>query len=63
MVSFIKFQDKEMEEFEAERKKLIKNHEDKKSSIMKRYWEEILDLEKDLETELNQLMEKYKSST
>ncbi|KAF2293749.1 hypothetical protein GH714_004468 [Hevea brasiliensis] len=59
MVSFIKSQDKEIEEFEAERKKLIESHEDKKSSIMKRYWEELLELEKELENELNQLMEKY----
>ncbi|KAJ9158635.1 hypothetical protein P3X46_024200 [Hevea brasiliensis] len=59
IVSFIKIQDKEMEEFEAERKKLIKSHEDKKASIMKKYWEELLELEKKLENDLNQLMEKY----
>ncbi|KAF2293758.1 hypothetical protein GH714_004513 [Hevea brasiliensis] len=59
MVSFIKSQDKEIQEFDAERKKLIESHEDKKSSIMKRYWEELLELEKELENELNQLMEKY----
>ncbi|CAK7357013.1 unnamed protein product [Dovyalis caffra] len=47
--TFIKLQDKEMEEFKAERKKLIKSHEDEKAALMKIYWEELLELEKKFE--------------
>ncbi|KAB5548191.1 hypothetical protein DKX38_011597 [Salix brachista] len=56
---FIKIQDKEMEEFKAERKKLIRRHEDEKGALMKIYWEELLGLEKEFENELTLLIDKY----
>lgn len=56
---FIKIQDKEMEEFEAERKKLIRRHGDEKAAFMKIYWEELLVLEKKFEDELTLLIDKY----
>ncbi|GLT27890.1 hypothetical protein SLA2020_028580 [Shorea laevis] len=56
---FITFQDEKMEEFEAERQKLMKIHQEKKSEIMQRYWGELLELEKQLEQEATMLMEKY----
>jgi hypothetical protein len=56
---FIKIQDKEMEEFEAERKKLIRRHGDEKAVFMKIYWEELLVLEKKFEDELTLLIDKY----
>ncbi|KAG5248521.1 protein SUPPRESSOR OF GENE SILENCING [Salix suchowensis] len=56
---FIKIQDKEMEEFKAERKKLIRRHEDEKAALMKIYWEELLGLEKEFENELTLLIDKY----
>ncbi|KDP38895.1 hypothetical protein JCGZ_05052 [Jatropha curcas] len=52
-------QGKEMEEFEAERKRLIKSHEDKKALALIKHWEELVLMEKELENELTQLMEKY----
>ncbi|XP_011007984.1 PREDICTED: protein SUPPRESSOR OF GENE SILENCING 3-like isoform X3 [Populus euphratica] len=56
---FIKIQDKEMEEFEAERKKLIRRHGDEKAALMKIYWEELLVLEKEFEDELTLLIDKH----
>lgn len=56
---FIKIQDNEMEEFEAERKKMIRRHGDKKAALMKIYWEELLVLEKKFEDELTLLIDKY----
>ncbi|WCJ18254.1 Protein SUPPRESSOR OF GENE SILENCING 3 [Euphorbia peplus] len=54
-----KLQEKEMEEFEVARKNLISSHEDKKGLVMKRYREELLELEKEFENEISQLMENY----
>jgi len=48
-----------MEEFEAERKKLIRRHGDEKAAFMKIYWEELLVLEKKFEDELTLLIDKY----
>ena len=56
---FIKIQDKEMEEFEAERKKLIRRHGDEKAALMKIYWEKLLVLEREFEDELTLLIDKY----
>ena len=56
---FIKIQDKEMEEFKVERKKLIRKHEDEKAALMKIYWEELLGLEKEFKNELTLLIDKY----
>ncbi|XP_002528614.3 protein SUPPRESSOR OF GENE SILENCING 3 [Ricinus communis] len=52
--------DKEME---MEREKLIKSHEDKKAVLIKRCCEELLNLEKEFENELTQLMRKYKNNS
>ncbi|KAK4756351.1 hypothetical protein SAY87_006478 [Trapa incisa] len=59
MESFIKLQDKEMEEFEAEKEKLIREHEEKVKAMKKRQWEEEVELEKQFDIELSVLMNKY----
>ncbi|KAE9456158.1 hypothetical protein C3L33_11948, partial [Rhododendron williamsianum] len=56
---FVKSQDKEMEEFVSEREKLVEAYEDDKISMNKRHFEEEVQLEKDFDTALNQLMDKY----
>ncbi|KAF7112747.1 hypothetical protein RHSIM_RhsimUnG0197500 [Rhododendron simsii] len=56
---FVKSQDREMEEFVSEREKLVKAYEDDKISMNKRHFEEEVQLEKDFDTALNQLMNKY----
>jgi len=56
---FIKLQDEEMEEFAAQREKLIEAHEEEMIAMKRRYWEEEVELEKKLNAELNRLMEKY----
>jgi hypothetical protein len=57
--SFIKSQDKDMRQFEAERDNILKINEEKKLALKKKYWEEQVELEKELENELSQLMNKY----
>lgn len=57
--NFIKFQDKEMEEFVAEREKLIKEHEEKVKAMKRRHWEDEVELEKEFNAELTILMDKY----
>lgn len=57
--SFLKPQDKEMKQFEAEREKIKKIHEEKKLALKKKQWQEQVELEKELENELTQLMDKY----
>ncbi|KAH7848678.1 hypothetical protein Vadar_006038 [Vaccinium darrowii] len=56
---FVKSQDKEMEEFVSVREKLVKTYEDNKISMKQRHFEEVVQLEKDFDTALNQLMNKY----
>ncbi|KAF7126605.1 hypothetical protein RHSIM_Rhsim11G0171500 [Rhododendron simsii] len=56
---FVKSQDKEMEEFVSEREKLVTAYEDDKISMNKRHFEEEVQLEKEFDTALNQLMNKY----
>lgn len=48
-----------MEEFEAEREKLMKSHQDQTLAITQRYWEELIELEEGFEKELTLLMGKY----
>jgi hypothetical protein len=60
--SFIKSQDKDMRQFEAERDNILKINEEKKLALKKKYWEEQVELEKELENELSQLMNKYSLS-
>ncbi|CAB4278631.1 unnamed protein product [Prunus armeniaca] len=57
--NFIKSQEKEMEEFVEERDMLIKAHEDNRAAMKRRHWEEEVELEKDFDAKLTQLMEKY----
>ncbi|XWS55214.1 hypothetical protein CRYUN_Cryun10bG0155500 [Craigia yunnanensis] len=52
-------QEKKMEEFDAEREKLMKSHQDRRLAITQRYWEELVEFEKRFEKELTLLMEKY----
>ncbi|KAI9103669.1 hypothetical protein K1719_023292 [Acacia pycnantha] len=59
--SFIRLQDKEMREFEAERDKLVKIHEEKKLALKKKMWQEEVELEKEFENELTQLMNRFTS--
>ncbi|XP_076898315.1 protein SUPPRESSOR OF GENE SILENCING 3-like [Bidens hawaiensis] len=49
----------EMKEFEEEREKLVKMHEEKKAELKSRYWKEEIELEKGFDAELTRLMEKY----
>ncbi|GAU43296.1 hypothetical protein TSUD_389950 [Trifolium subterraneum] len=57
--SFIKSQDKDMRQFEAERDNILKINEEKKLALKKKYWQEQVELEKELENELSELMNKY----
>ncbi|KAF3444205.1 hypothetical protein FNV43_RR13895 [Rhamnella rubrinervis] len=59
IAKFIKFQDKEMEEFVLERDILIKSHEEKMNAMRRRHLEEEVELEKELDGKLTELMEKY----
>ncbi|XP_039063044.1 protein SUPPRESSOR OF GENE SILENCING 3-like [Hibiscus syriacus] len=57
--NFIAIQEKKMKEFEVEREKLMKSHQDRRLVITQRYWEELVELEKGFENELTLLLEKY----
>lgn len=57
--NFIKYQEREMEDFVAERDMLIKAHGDDKAAMKRRHWEEEVELEKEFDTKLTQLMDKY----
>lgn len=59
IAKFIKFQNEEMEAFVAERDKLIKVHEEKMTAMRQRQWNEEVELEKEFDSELSHLMEKY----
>ncbi|KDP24215.1 hypothetical protein JCGZ_25872 [Jatropha curcas] len=59
MEKFIQFQDKEMEDYVAERDGLIKAHEEKFAAMKRRHWEEEMELEKQFDAELTSLMGKY----
>lgn len=59
VAKFIKFQEKEMEDFVAEREELIKVHEEKMAAMKRRHWDEEVEVEKEFNAELTRLMEKY----
>ncbi|KAL2497988.1 RNA-dependent RNA polymerase [Abeliophyllum distichum] len=59
IAKFIQLQDKEMEEFVVERKKLMKAHEDRMVALKRKHGEEEVALEKEFDDEFNRLMEKY----
>ncbi|XP_043711398.1 protein SUPPRESSOR OF GENE SILENCING 3-like [Telopea speciosissima] len=56
---FIHAQQEVVEEFEAEREKLIRSHETKKAEMKKRHYAEEIGLEKEFETSMTELMLKY----
>ncbi|KAJ0488349.1 putative protein SUPPRESSOR OF GENE SILENCING 3 [Helianthus annuus] len=49
----------EMKEFEEEREKLMKQHEEKIAEMKSRHWKEQLEIENGFDAELAQLMSKY----
>ncbi|WZZ74988.1 hypothetical protein YC2023_086358 [Brassica napus] len=57
--SFIECQEKEMKEFVEEREKLIEEQEKKMADLKKKYFEEMLDLERGFDKALEQLMSKH----
>ncbi|GAB4835481.1 Protein SUPPRESSOR OF GENE SILENCING [Ancistrocladus abbreviatus] len=58
-VKFIEQQDKEMEEYVAEREIMEKLHEEKKMEMKKRHWAEELELAKQFGDALTKLMDRY----
>ena len=62
IASFIKFQDKEMEQFVEERDKLTSIHEDMKRTLKQNYWKEEVELEKSYEIQVTKLIEKFAPS-
>ncbi|CAN1342659.1 Protein SUPPRESSOR OF GENE SILENCING 3 [Linum perenne] len=56
---FIQLQEKEMDEFVEEREKLVKLHEEKYVAMRRKHWEDEVDLEKEFDLQLTDLMNKY----
>ncbi|KAI3979491.1 hypothetical protein MKX01_001683 [Papaver californicum] len=56
---FIESQSKGIEQFEAERESLIKLHEEKKAELKRKHLQEEVDLEKEFDTSLTELMNRY----
>ena len=63
MARFIDSQVKGVEEFEAEREKLMLIHEEKKDEIRRKFLEEEVNLEQLFDAALTKLMEKYAPTT
>ncbi|XP_014505554.1 protein SUPPRESSOR OF GENE SILENCING 3 [Vigna radiata var. radiata] len=61
-LKFVEFQDKEMENFVAEEEKLRKAHKENVAAMIKRHWEEKVQLEESFNEGLSKLMEKYSLS-
>ncbi|KAM7518012.1 hypothetical protein LguiB_016974 [Lonicera macranthoides] len=61
VAKYIDLQDKRMDEFVGKRDKLMENHREKKAALKQKYLQDEIELEKELENELNQLMETYKT--
>ncbi|XP_038997751.1 protein SUPPRESSOR OF GENE SILENCING 3-like [Hibiscus syriacus] len=59
IAKFLNFQDQEMQAFAGERDMLIKVHEQKMAAMRQRHWQEEVELEKEFDSELSHLMEKY----
>ncbi|BAT86797.1 hypothetical protein LR48_Vigan09g270000 [Vigna angularis] len=53
---------KEIMQLGSEREKIMKIHEEKWLALKKKQWQELVELEKELENELTQLMDKYASN-
>lgn len=56
---FIDSQTKGIEEFEAEREKILQAHGDKKTELKRNYLADDIELEKEFVEALSKLMEKY----
>ncbi|KAE9587359.1 hypothetical protein Lal_00004525 [Lupinus albus] len=61
-LKFVEVQDKEMENFVAEKEKLCHAHEESLAAMRKRHWEEEVQMETKFNDELAKLMEKYSPS-
>ncbi|XP_061376109.1 protein SUPPRESSOR OF GENE SILENCING 3 [Gastrolobium bilobum] len=61
-LKFVEVQDKEMENFVAEKEKLYHAHEESIAAMRLRHWEEEVQMEKMFDEELTKLMEKYSPS-
>lgn len=62
-LKFVEIQDKEMEDFVAEKEKLFQAHEDNLAAMRRRHWEEEVQMEKTFDEQLAELMEKYSPSS
>ena len=61
MAKYIDLQDKRLDEFVGKRDELMENHREKKAALKQKYLLDEIELEMELENELNQLMETYKT--
>ncbi|KAL4393819.1 hypothetical protein AHAS_Ahas02G0090100 [Arachis hypogaea] len=61
-LKFVEVQDKEMENFVAEKEKLLYAHEESIAAMKRRHWEEEVQMEKNFDEQLAKLMEKYSPS-
>ncbi|RYR25083.1 hypothetical protein Ahy_B02g058711 isoform B [Arachis hypogaea] len=61
-LKFVEVQDKEMENFVAEKEKLLLAHEESIAAMKRRHWEEEVQMEKNFDEQLAKLMEKYSPS-
>ncbi|KAI4336429.1 hypothetical protein L6164_014958 [Bauhinia variegata] len=61
-LKFVEIQDKEMENFVAEKERVIKSHDEDYAAMKRRHWEEEVQMEKKFDEELTKLMEKYSPS-
>lgn len=61
-LKFVEVQDKEMENFVAEKEKLCQAHEEGIAAMKRRHWQEEVEMEKKFDEELTKLMEKYSPS-
>jgi len=61
-LKFVEVQDKEMENFVAEKEKLLYAHEVGYAAMKRRHWEEEVQHEQKFDEELAKLMEKYSPS-
>ncbi|MED6187148.1 Protein SUPPRESSOR OF GENE SILENCING [Stylosanthes scabra] len=61
-LKFVEVQDKEMENFVAEKEKLLHAHEESFAAMKRRHWEEEVQMEKNFDEQLAKLMAKYSPS-
>lgn len=61
-LKFVEVQDKEMENFVAEKEKLYQAHEEGIAAMKRRHWDEEMEMEKKFDEELTKLREKYSPS-